>query len=415
MWRSIQFPVGQAIPETDRFREISLHEAAHAVIGHVNGQSVERIVVGSDRTGIPDFDGFSELGPRHDAHTYAERRTGLIRDISVHLAGPLASATVVDPKRALDGGRYDVKNIVLDLEGLRLINNLSALESVIRMSIATTRAELKYRWNYIERLAAELLRVRDMRGAAILPFLPAERYSHVITPLAARNVETRKAPAELPMQHRLAPLTEVATSNRTFNLVFSTGAKVRRRKWVGWDTVVPFDETLLVSKDAVDLSRMNAGAPVLDSHNLYSTAAQLAVVDRAWINGSEAWATVRFPSAGVDKAADRVFNLVAERIIKNVSVGYSIDQVRIVEAQNKGQVEQHIVERWTPYEVSFVTVPADAEAQVRSAEAQFPIAVRVAPEPMHEPPAVSYSAADIGLAGITVETVLLHELQKARK
>jgi hypothetical protein len=182
-------------------------------------------------------------------------------------------------------------------------------------------------------------------------------------------IRTRKLPAELPLQSRLQTITDGAidAEARTVTLIFTAGATVRRRRYVGWDTVIPFDETLIVSRQAVNLDRLNAGAPVLESHSHYSTFGQLAVVDRAWIDGKEGRATVRFPAAGIDERSDRMFGMVAERIIKNVSVGYSIDKLRIVEPEKKGQVEHHIAERWTPYEISFVTIPADPDAGVRSA------------------------------------------------
>lgn len=185
----------------------------------------------------------------------------------------------------------------------------------------------------------------------------------------------------LPMVTRAAPVRTVNAESRTLDVVFSAGAKVRRSRWTGWDARVPYDETIIVSKTAVNMERLAAGGPVLDSHNTYTTRAQVAVVDKAWIEGGEAWARVRFPSAGIDEAADRMFGLVSEGIVRNVSVGYSQDEVRIVEADKKGDVEQWFVERWTPYEISFVTVGADAKAQVRSDEARdgqrsFPAVIR---------------------------------------
>lgn len=189
------------------------------------------------------------------------------------------------------------------------------------------------------------------------------------------KMHTRKMPEALPLQIRRETIGEgsIDTEARTVTLVFTTGATVRRRRYEGWDTLVTFDETLVVSKAAIDLSRMNAGAPVLDSHSTYTTFAQVGVVERAWIEGKEGKATVRFPSAGIDERADRMFGMVADKIIKNVSVGYSLDKIRVIEPEKKGQVEQRIVERWTPLEISFVTVGADAGAQVRSAVQCFPI------------------------------------------
>ena len=190
------------------------------------------------------------------------------------------------------------------------------------------------------------------------------------------KLNLRKMPDSLPMQMqevRLLP-SGVDAETRTLDLVWTTGATVRRRRYVGWDTV-PFDEILLVSDKAIDLSRMNAGAPVLDSHSVWSTFSQVAVVERAWVDGGEGKAKVRFPKAGIDERADRMFGLVSDGIIKNVSVGYSIDKIRLEEAQKKGEVEKVFVERWTPNEISFVTVPADPGAQVRNHADTFPLMI----------------------------------------
>jgi len=186
------------------------------------------------------------------------------------------------------------------------------------------------------------------------------------------------APASLPMQTRREPITpsSVNPEARSVDVVFTTGAPVRRRRWTGWDTSVPFDEILEVSERAVDLSRLNAGAPALDSHSVWSSFSQVGVVERAWIEGKEGKATIRFPREGLDQAADRMFDLVSDGIIRNVSVGYSIERVKVVEPAAKGEVERRIVERWTPLEVSFVTVPADPRAQVRAADqASYPVEI----------------------------------------
>ncbi|MCA6279941.1 MAG: HK97 family phage prohead protease, partial [Phenylobacterium sp.] len=186
------------------------------------------------------------------------------------------------------------------------------------------------------------------------------------------------APVALPMQLRRAPIlpATVNTEARSVDVVFTTGAAVRRRRWTGWDTSVPFDEVLEVSERAVDLTRLNAGAPALDSHSVWSSHSQVGVVERAWIEGKEGKATIRFPREGLDQAADRMFGLISDGIIRNVSVGYSIERVKVVEPAAKGEVEQRIVERWTPLEVSFVTVPADPRAQVRAADqASYPVEI----------------------------------------
>lgn len=183
-------------------------------------------------------------------------------------------------------------------------------------------------------------------------------------------------PTALPLQTRAAPVETVDAEKRTVTVVFTTGAAVRRRRWTGYDTAVPFDEVLTVSRTAIDMSRMNAGAPALDSHSTYSTFSQVGVVENARIEGGKGLCDIRFPPKGVDAAADRMFAMVEAGIIRNISVGYIINEVRVVAPQKAGDVEQRVVTRWTPYEVSFVTVNADAGAQVRAADlALFPLAI----------------------------------------
>ena len=184
-------------------------------------------------------------------------------------------------------------------------------------------------------------------------------------------------PSALPLQTRLAPLGSIDAQARTVEVIWTTGATVRRLRWSGWDTVIPFDEELVVTDEAVDLARLKAGAPVLDSHNTYCLDAVRAVVDDAWIDTGKGYARLRFPSKGTDEKADRLFDLVEQRIIRNISVGYAIDAVRIVDPEKKGEVERRIIERWTPHELSFVSVPADADSQVRSADTRtFPVDIR---------------------------------------
>lgn len=200
-----------------------------------------------------------------------------------------------------------------------------------------------------------------------------------------QDSESRQT-VDLPLMTRAAPVSSVNADSRTLDVIFSTGSTVRRTRVVGFSTRVPYDETIIVSSEAVNMERLNAGAPVLDSHESWTTLSQIGVVERAWIDGANAMARVRFPQAGVDPAADRLFALISDGIVRNVSVGYSQDVVRVIEAEKSEDVEQRIVERWTPYEISFVTIPADAGAQVRSEDARqdgtrYSPAVIISPPP----------------------------------
>lgn len=184
-----------------------------------------------------------------------------------------------------------------------------------------------------------------------------------------QDSESRQT-VDLPLMTRAGPVSSVNADSRTLDVIFSTGSTVRRTRVVGFGTRVRYDETIIVSPEAVNMERLNAGAPVLDSHDSWTTLSQIGVVERAWIDGANAMARLRFPQGGVDPAADRLFALISDGIVRNVSVGYSQDVVRVLEAEKSEDVEQRIVERWTPYEISFVTIPADAGAQVRSEDAR---------------------------------------------
>ena len=75
---------------------------------------------------------------------------------------------------------------------------------------------------------------------------------------------------DLPMQVRALPIASVNTEARTVDVVFSTGAVVRRSRW-GDSGRELYDETLLISPASINMERLAAGAPVVDSHSLYST------------------------------------------------------------------------------------------------------------------------------------------------
>lgn len=160
---------------------------------------------------------------------------------------------------------------------------------------------------------------------------------------------------------RRSVVSSVTPENRTFSVVFTTGAAVSRRDpWTG----EVYREELVVSDQAIDMARLNSGAPFLDNHNLYgSVAEQLGVVERAWIENGKGMALIRFPQEGVDPAADEIFAKIADGILRSVSVGYTRNEIEVDKSKTP---EIWSVTRWTPHEISIVPVPADNNAKVRS-------------------------------------------------
>lgn len=157
-----------------------------------------------------------------------------------------------------------------------------------------------------------------------------------------------------------APATWNADS-RTIDVVWTTGADVTRMDWYSGRKWV---ERLTVSADAVDLSRLNTGAPVLNTHSSCDLEDVIGVVvdGSARIEAGQGTATIRFSErpevAGI--VAD-----VAAGIIRNISVGYVVSRWDVTEA-SADSAEIRTAAAWTPYELSLVPIPADAGAQTRA-------------------------------------------------
>ncbi len=146
---------------------------------------------------------------------------------------------------------------------------------------------------------------------------------------------------------------------RTVELTWTTGAKGRRWSW----DVGSYMEELDVSDGAVRLDRLNNGAPLLDTHNQYQLSAVLAVVERAWLEGGEGHALVRFSKR---EDADVVFKDVVDGILRNISVGYAVHRYEVLEEEDDKLPTYRAVD-WEPLELSLVPIGFDDGAKVRSA------------------------------------------------
>lgn len=177
---------------------------------------------------------------------------------------------------------------------------------------------------------------------------------------------TRKA--SLPMQTRALTGTPVSYDAEagTIEVVWTTGARVRRRDaWTG----IEYDEELVVSPQAIDMSRFDAKAvQVLDAHSIYGgVGAILGVAERAWISGNEGRAVLRLSQR---QEVAGIVGDIAAGIIRPVSVGYSVESYEVVPPEQRQDGETrplYRAVRWTLLEISFVSIPADIGAGTRSA------------------------------------------------
>ncbi len=175
---------------------------------------------------------------------------------------------------------------------------------------------------------------------------------------------------ELPMQLREASVVPATVNEelRTVDIVFTTGAAVRRYDW--WDDEV-YEESLSLDTGHVRMERMRSGnAPVLRDHK-NSVDYQDGIVVTASVDGKEGRATIRLD--GGDEQADRIWRKIANGIIRNISVGYTVYKYEITREEGKLPVYRAI--DWEPMEVSLVAVPADFGASIRDGGKSAPVEV----------------------------------------
>jgi hypothetical protein len=151
---------------------------------------------------------------------------------------------------------------------------------------------------------------------------------------------------------------------RTVEVVFSSGAPVKRYSWALGQ---PYVETLSLEPGHVRLQRLNKTGQFLDSHSSFRLANVLGAVVKgsARIEDGLGVATVRF-----SKRADvePIWQDIQDGIIRNVSVGYDVHKYEETAATSAQPMRRHAID-WEPYEISGVPMPADMNAQVRDAQA----------------------------------------------
>lgn len=139
--------------------------------------------------------------------------------------------------------------------------------------------------------------------------------------------------------------TRVDKAARTVELTFSSDIELER-----WPGMI---EVLSHASDAVDLTRLLNGAPLLFNHDHDE---YIGVIETATIGADrKGRAVVRFSE---NEDGEKIWRDVQAGILRNVSVGYRILEVKLTEERENG-VDVYTVSRWEPYEVSIVTVPAD--------------------------------------------------------
>lgn len=132
--------------------------------------------------------------------------------------------------------------------------------------------------------------------------------------------------------------------DRTVELAFSSDVELVR--WAG------MAEVLSHAPGAVDLTRLNNGAPLLFNHDMDEV---IGVVENARIDADgRGRAVVRFSRSD---DGEEVWQDVQDGILRSVSVGYKVNEI-VLTGEHDG-IEVYTATKWEPYEISIVTVPAD--------------------------------------------------------
>ena len=139
--------------------------------------------------------------------------------------------------------------------------------------------------------------------------------------------------------------------SRTFDLSLSSEEPYRR--WFG-------TEILLHEADAIDLTRLQEIGVMLFNHDPYSVMGKILSVE---LDEGEhkLRAVVQFDE---DDESEKIYQKVKNGTLKGVSVGYKVDEWEEVREGKKSEDGRfdgpcYIATKWTPYELSIVSVPAD--------------------------------------------------------
>jgi hypothetical protein len=164
--------------------------------------------------------------------------------------------------------------------------------------------------------------------------------------------------SQLQLRASFAPQTP-DESTRTFEVVASTGADVRRLGYI----------------ERLDLAgaELPDGVPVLDSHRQDGLNRVLGIVESWRREAGKLIAKVR-----LSERAGAILADIKSGIIRGVSLGYSVSEQRDSRGPDGSPIRT--ATKWRVHELSPVPVPADAGATVRAKEVSMSDTVQTAPE-----------------------------------
>ena len=195
------------------------------------------------------------------------------------------------------------------------------------------------------------------------------RQQHSRTPQASQAPKNKNDGTRSMGQVMARAAAEEQDSRRR---IVSFSSEEPYRRWFGLEILDHAD-------NALDLSRLNDVGVLLFNHK---TDVVVGKVIRAWVEDRRGMAEVEFDT---DDEAEKIFGKVKSGTLKTTSVRYSVDAWEEVvagktSADGRFTGPCQIARKWTPLEVSIVSVPADATVGVGRSDGDdgqgFPLSTR---------------------------------------
>ncbi len=183
-------------------------------------------------------------------------------------------------------------------------------------------------------------------------------------------VETRVAPfmfeidvAEMQRRRLAGEETRAAggaaVEDDTLPISISSEYPVERYDWYEGSR---YNEVLVHTPAAVDMTRAAEGMPFLDSHMAHDGRRQMGRVMNVRVDGGQLKGDVKFSRR---TEAQELRRDMLDGIKREISVGYIPDHNNLEKVQRDGdEIPTVRINRWMPYEASCVPIPADPSVGV---------------------------------------------------
>lgn len=153
-------------------------------------------------------------------------------------------------------------------------------------------------------------------------------------------------------------IRQVSSEDDTKTIELSFSSEEPYQRW--------YDHTEILDHKGVQLDRLNDIGVVLYNHNRDKV---IGKVKKAWVEDNRGLAVIELDD---DEFSNEIYKKVESGTLKGVSVGYSIDTWEEVKAGKEStdgfSGPCYIARKWTPYEISIVSIPADGTVGVGRAE-----------------------------------------------